>query len=65
MDTTAHFKFVPYADTTSLSAAVSNDSINLGIWFSSSFDQNYQAKEQGEYGVFYRSADMEEYDRFQ
>ena len=65
MDTTAHFKFVAYADTTSLSAAVSNDSINLGIWFSSSFDQNYEAREQGEYGVFYRSADMEEYDRFQ
>lgn len=65
MDTTAHFKFVPYTDTTSLSAAVTNDSINLGIWFSSSFDQNYEAREQGVYGVFYRSADTEEYDRFQ
>lgn len=64
MDTTAHFKFVPFADTLSMSDAVTNDSINLGIWFSSQFDHNYETGKQAEFGIFYRSADSEEHERF-
>lgn len=64
MDTTAHFTFVAFSDTASLSKAVSEDSINMAIWFSSTFDADYAAGKQALYGTFYRGADMEEFDRF-
>ncbi len=63
MDTTAHFTFVAYTDTITLRNDVKASKINLGLWFASNFDATYADGEQAEYGVFYRGADNEEYDR--
>ena len=65
MDTTAHFTFIQYADTTAMSADVTSETINLGMWFSSDFDQNYKDGKQALYGLFYRQANEEEHDRFE
>ena len=63
-DTTGNFTFVMYMDTALLRQDVANDSINLGIAFSSSFDKDYNAGQQASYDLFYRKADDEEYSRF-
>ncbi len=65
MDTTKNFNFVEYQDTFALSADVKNHTINLGIWFADDFDQEYKSGEQATYGVHYRRANEEEYDRFE
>lgn len=65
MDTTKHFSFVEYTDTTAIRAAIKNDSINLGLWFAPNFDQTYTAGEQATYGVFYQGANREEYERLE
>jgi sodium transport system permease protein len=65
MDTTAHFEFLSYPDSATLRADIIANKLNMGIWFDSDFDQKYASGEQGEYGVFFRGADHEEYDRFE
>lgn len=64
MDTTENFNFVQYQDTIALSTDVINRTVNLGIWFADDFDRTYAAGEQATYGVHFRRANDEEYDRF-
>ena len=65
MDTTALFNFVAYTDTSQIKTDIKNEKVNLGIWFSGDFDKKYAAGQQATYGVFYRNANIEEYDRFE
>lgn len=62
-DTAAHFVFTPYEDSAQLRLDVKNKAINLGVWLDAHFESNYKKGEQGVYGLFYREADGEEYDR--
>ena len=64
-DTSSHFSFIAYTDTAVLRSDVKDKSINLGLWLDTQFESNYANGEQGLYGLFYREADGEEYDRLE
>ncbi len=64
MDTVSFYSFIPYEDIETMRLAVKNDSINLGMWFTADFDESYASGKQAEYGLFYRGADNEEFERF-
>lgn len=59
-----HFKFIPYTDTVLLQQDVKSDKVNLGIAYHSDYDQQIALGHQGQYTVFLRGADGEEFDRF-
>ncbi len=58
------YEFIPYEDSVSLAKDVDDKEINLGIGLSSDYDKTIQAGGQGEFSIFLRGADKEDFERF-
>lgn len=65
LDTTANFTFSAYTDTVDLRKAIKTAELDLGIWYSPNFDNEYKSGRQGKYSVFYQRASKEEYERLE
>lgn len=59
------YEFIPYEDTMALALDVDVKEINLGMSLSSNFDKSLAAGNQGEFSMFIRGADKEDYERFE
>lgn len=63
MGAAPHYKFVEYTDTAVLHADVTTKKIDLGLAYASDFDTSVAAGKQGLRFVYFRQADIEDYDR--
>lgn len=64
MKKTDLFKFVAYSDTTELRQDVKQDKVSLGIAYHLDYDTKIEQGKQGDYSIFFRGADIEEFERF-
>ncbi|MBK7129012.1 MAG: ABC transporter permease [Crocinitomicaceae bacterium] len=64
MRQTPNYTFVEFADTNTLMASIISDSTDMGIYYTPTFNADYDSGLQAKYVLFYRAADGEDYDRF-
>jgi len=65
MKTDSLYEFIPYEDTVLLAGDVDTKVLNLGISLSANYDASITSGEQGEFSMFVRGADKEDYERFE
>lgn len=64
MQRTPHYKFVEFQDTVNLKSSIDSDCTDVGLFYTTSYQADFDSGMQANYITFYRGADYEDYDRF-
>jgi sodium transport system permease protein len=59
-----NYKFVEFTDTTELKTSIVSDKTDIGLYYTRTFQADFDSGYQANYVTFYRGADMEDYERF-